>query len=347
MNFNIKINPGEVQETQTFTINIGQDQPFRILTIGKDSYIVDAEVETGLNMDRNIISNRGVFNLQIGKYCSLAEKITFLIDINHDYQSVFQGYISEFSDREKEEKMCRKGQILIENDVWIGHHATIMGGITIHSGAVVAAGAVVTKDVPPYAIVGGNPAKIIKYRFDDDIIKKLLEISWWNWPSNILSERSADMMGDVEDCANKYYPYTIEERKRNLSVESPIKQSAGKNLLFFLDFDDPYPLYSKIIREFCHSYHGMEHNLVLAFAEAFTEEQIEQLTITLNEFENYDVLIQIIDCSEIPIDTLIANIDIYITNRSPNNLKRAEVAYKFRKKVISGVDIPVFKESLQ
>lgn len=70
---------------------------------------------------------------------------------------------------------------IIENDVWIGINASIMPGVTIGTGAVVAACAVVTKDVPPYAIVGGNPAKIIKYRFPDEIIKRLLDSQWWKY----------------------------------------------------------------------------------------------------------------------------------------------------------------------
>lgn len=74
----------------------------------------------------------------------------------------------------------------IGNDVWIGFRAVILGGVKIGDGAVVGAGAVVTKDVPPYAIVGGVPAKIIKYRFCEKEIKKLLELSWWNLPENIL-----------------------------------------------------------------------------------------------------------------------------------------------------------------
>lgn len=344
MYLNLTFNPGDIKQAQIFTANIGLQHPFRMLTIGKNSYIVDAKIETGLNLDKNVSSDRGIFNLQIGKYCSLAEKITFLIDINHDHQSVYQGYISEFSDLRTESKLRRKGQLLIENDVWIGNGATIMGGVTIHSGAVVAAGAVVTKDVPPYAIVGGNPAKIIKYRFSDDIIKKLLEISWWNWPSHTLRERATDMTGDVEAFVDKYYPQALAERHRISSAESPINRSSTEdNFLFFLDFDDPYSLYPKIIREFCHSYHGTDQHLVLAFAEAFTEKQIEQLTTTLNEFEDFDVSIQILDCSETPIDTVIANTDIYITNRDQNNMERAEIAYKFEKKVISGVDLPVFR----
>ena len=72
--------------------------------------------------------------------------------------------------------------IVIKNDVWIGSHVLLLEGITIGDGAIIAAGAVVTKDVPPYSIVGGVPAKIIKKRFDDDTIRQLLELDWWSKP---------------------------------------------------------------------------------------------------------------------------------------------------------------------
>ena len=74
-----------------------------------------------------------------------------------------------------------KGDTVIGNDVWIGHDATIMPGVTIGDGAIIATKAVVTKDVAPYTIVGGNPAKPIKKRFSEDIISKLLQLKWWHW----------------------------------------------------------------------------------------------------------------------------------------------------------------------
>lgn len=79
--------------------------------------------------------------------------------------------------------------ITIGNDVWIGRHCTIMNGVTIGDGAIVAANATVTKDVPPYAIVGGMPAKVIKYRFSQEIIDRLLEIKWWNLPDEEITKR--------------------------------------------------------------------------------------------------------------------------------------------------------------
>ena len=76
----------------------------------------------------------------------------------------------------------QKGDLIIGNDVWIGYNATIMAGVTIGDGAIIATNATVVKDVPPYSIVGGNPAQIIKYRFDEAIREKLLQLKWWDWP---------------------------------------------------------------------------------------------------------------------------------------------------------------------
>ena len=81
-----------------------------------------------------------------------------------------------------------KGDIVIGNDVWIGYEAAIMAGVTIGDGAIIGTRAVVTKDVPPYTIVGGVPAKPIRKRFSDETISLLLELKWWNWPIERISQ---------------------------------------------------------------------------------------------------------------------------------------------------------------
>jgi len=113
--------------------------------------------------------------LIIGSYCSIAEGVQFLLGGEHEVHTISTypfkvkvfGYTSEAG---------TKGSIIVKDDVWIGSNAIICSGVTIGQGAIIAAGAVVTKDVEPYAIVGGNPAKVIKYRFDEEIRKKLLGI---------------------------------------------------------------------------------------------------------------------------------------------------------------------------
>jgi virginiamycin A acetyltransferase len=86
-----------------------------------------------------------------------------------------------------------RGDLTIGNDVWIGFGAVLLGGISVGDGAIIGAGAMVVDDVPPYAVVGGVPARVIKYRFEEEERKKLKEIAWWNWDSAVIKEREADI----------------------------------------------------------------------------------------------------------------------------------------------------------
>lgn len=115
--------------------------------------------------------------LTIGHYVSISEGVTFLLGGNHPYQGITTFPVKvKFLGHAKEAQT--KGAITVGDDVWLGHNAMVMSGVTISQGAVIAAGAVVTKDVPPYAIVAGNPARVIKYRFPEQIIHKLMKINY-------------------------------------------------------------------------------------------------------------------------------------------------------------------------
>ncbi|MGI4804002.1 MAG: CatB-related O-acetyltransferase, partial [Janthinobacterium lividum] len=89
-----------------------------------------------------------------------------------------------------------KGNTVVGNDVWIGYKATIMPGVTIGDGAIIGSGAVVTKDVEPYSIVGGNPTKTIRKRFDEAKIKTLLEMRWWDWSIEKITANAANLTGN-------------------------------------------------------------------------------------------------------------------------------------------------------
>lgn len=116
-------------------------------------------------------------------------------------------------------KIKRKASIILQNDVWIGHGATIMAGVTLHNDCVVAANSVVTKDVPPYAIVGGNPAKILQYRFYESVITSLQKIAWWDWDSQIQYSRRQNFILPVTDFISKYLP-EAEKRLKKYQTEN-------------------------------------------------------------------------------------------------------------------------------
>ncbi len=124
-------------------------------------------------------------NLTIGKYCSIAENVTILLGGNHrmDWVSTypFTDLPEYFGNLDIKGHPATNGSVTIENDVWIGLNSVIMSGVTISNGAVVGANSVVTKNIGPYEIWAGNPAKFIKHRFDLETIDNLLDLKWWNW----------------------------------------------------------------------------------------------------------------------------------------------------------------------
>ena len=124
-------------------------------------------------------------HIEIGSFCSIAEEVTILGGGEHrvDWISTFPlriGFNDPLAGRDGHP--ASKGATRIGNDVWIGYRATILSGVTIGDGAVIGAGAVVTRDVLPYRIVAGNPAVVVRERFDESRIQSLLAIRWWDWP---------------------------------------------------------------------------------------------------------------------------------------------------------------------
>lgn len=124
--------------------------------------------------------------LKIGRFCSIARGVEIYLGGEHRIEWVttypFNALFTEHAEIKGHPKT--KGDVVIGNDVWVADGAIIMSGVTIGDGAVIGARSVVTKDVKPYEIIAGNPAKHIKFRFDEKVIKELLEIKWWNWETS-------------------------------------------------------------------------------------------------------------------------------------------------------------------
>jgi virginiamycin A acetyltransferase len=171
--------------------------------------------DRGTYFDRhvNIISWSDKYFVKLGKYNSIGRECNFFLHANHrpDWvttSSQLWGPVThEIAQMHMEmgHPSC-KGDIIVENDVWIGAKATIMSGVKIGNGSVVGSGSVVTKDVPPYAIVVGNPAVVVKYRFTEEQIQKLLDISWWSWDEEKIRDNAMNMWSsDIEAFIEKHY----------------------------------------------------------------------------------------------------------------------------------------------
>ena len=159
------------------------------------------DLKMGTGTYGNII-RRGVHNsITIGNYCSIADGCVCDGGFGHNTKFVTTYPLS------KNLKNCGhltghpvwKGDIFIGNDVWVGENSLIMSGVTIGDGAVIGARSIVTKDVPPYTIAVGSPAKIAKKRFRDDQIDKLLDIKWWNWDEQKIINNAHLLMSEDID----------------------------------------------------------------------------------------------------------------------------------------------------
>ena len=140
--------------------------------------------------------------LEIGRFCSIADGVRILLGGEHrtDWVTTYP-FPSIFPERfSAEGHPASKGNIVIGNDVWLCAGSTILSGVTIGDGAVVGAGCVVTRDVEPYAIVAGNPARVVRFRFDPSIICRLEKLAWWNWPMSRIEELAPLLLSDrIED----------------------------------------------------------------------------------------------------------------------------------------------------
>jgi virginiamycin A acetyltransferase len=157
------------------------------LIIGDYTYYDDPEDSE--DFERNVLYHFPFIGdkLIIGKFCAIARGVKFIMNGANHKLTGFSTYPFQIFGNGWERVMPQadefpfKGDTVIGNDVWIGYEAVMMPGVSVGDGAIVAAKAVVTKEVPPYSIVGGNPATVLRQRFSDETIERLLEIAWWHW----------------------------------------------------------------------------------------------------------------------------------------------------------------------
>lgn len=174
------------------------------IIVGDYTYYDD--FETVANFEKNVKYHFDFIGDQliIGKFCMIASQVTFIMNgANHLTKSVssypFSIFGEDWQDAMEGKEYPSKGNTIIGNDVWIGYNATIMPGITIGDGAIIAANSTVTRNVKPYSIVGGNPAEEIKKRFSEEHIEKLLSLKWWDWEIEKITQNVQNLTGENID----------------------------------------------------------------------------------------------------------------------------------------------------
>jgi virginiamycin A acetyltransferase len=166
-----------------------------LISVGDYTYYHNREHPEDFEKENVVFANEA--RLTIGKFCQIARETRIILDdANHPMEGfsvypffVFQGDWGNYAFK------SYSGETIIGNDVWMGHRSVIMPRVTVGDGAIIGACAVVTKDVPPYAIVGGNPARIIRHRFDPATVEALLAIRWWDWPYDKITRNLTAITG--------------------------------------------------------------------------------------------------------------------------------------------------------
>jgi virginiamycin A acetyltransferase len=168
-------------------------------------HLIDIHPTTRITISENSLVNSTIYfekatenfaKLKIGKYCSISTKVSFYLGGNHNTKRISTWLPPTEWDFDKDRDLLTHGDILIGNDVWIGRDVIILSGVKIGNGAVIGAGSVISKDVNPYSIMVGNPAKCVKKRFNDEEIDFLQKTEWWNLDNETIMQNSHIIFGE-------------------------------------------------------------------------------------------------------------------------------------------------------
>jgi virginiamycin A acetyltransferase len=175
------------------------------IEVGEYSYYDDPDEPLEFERDAFLYAH-GPERLIIGRYCAIASGVRFVMPgANHADLGPSTFPFGIFGEPWAERTMDlvmgapSRGDTVVGNDVWLGYRALVLPGVTIGHGAIVAAASVVASDVPPYAIVGGNPARVIRRRYEDEDVERLLRAAWWDWPIELVTEHARTIMAGTPE----------------------------------------------------------------------------------------------------------------------------------------------------
>ena len=309
--------------------NFYKDGIENALTLGAYSYIN--------GIDFWCAGKNNLPNILIGRYCSLSRELLFIVGFNHNYKALSNYPQIGRASQNLKNPAKNPRQIIIGHDVWIGHGATVMGGVKIGTGAVIGTGSVVSKDIPPYAIAVGNPARVVKYRFDEATIKKLLAIKWWKWDIDKIKELLSQTP-DVEDFAEANYSPELDQYPEDVFSRGLEKLNAAGNIYHLIsDFRAKRPLLIKVLKNFQQA-SLPNATLVIWLDKNTTEENIQTLTDLIDSNEN----ILTIRHEKIFSPAALRKGTHFITTRESVTLEALDYLWDTDVKIISALDNNIF-----
>lgn len=303
---------------------------FPLVLVGRRSYLFNVNLEYFEPLNSSLI---------IGNYCSIAHEVTFMLNANHthDHLSVTNYPFSEVLNLPLNQKSLVKGSIIVGHDVWIGRGVIIMPGVIIGNGAIIAANSVVTKDVKPYSIVGGNPAKLLKYRFDENTCDSLNKINWWYEDEATILQNPHFINGEISQYINDY-SHEIKEESNNQAVKN-----SQITYLLIMDRDIKNSVWKNVIEQYAnHLTLKSQNTLIIALHD---KKQFEEVTPEFNEWKKYHKDISSIEfiVGDDSINEVLRNTNFFITERSHETLRYLQVAQEHGAKVLFGADKKIFQ----
>ena len=307
-------------------------EQYNAVTLGAGSYIVKATLEFGGGRQSHVL---------VGNYTSIAHRVVFLSGYNHDHHRASNYPFDDLLNGKptiNSYTEANRYQIIIGNDAWLGRGATILGGVRIGNGAVIGAGSVVTKDVPPYAVAVGNPARIVKYRFDLDVVDKLEQIKWWYRSRAQIYER-VPLMKDPRRFVEQFYGAQISIPSHPIADQLRSFKDSGTKIYFMAaDFGVPNPVYRHVFERYLQTFTKADNTLlIIGYANGQTP---EKLTVPS---EPQSPTVGLISYDRAALLNVLSLTDVLITTREFMSSVCVDYASDYGAEMLSGLDEKVFE----
>ena len=323
-----------MQKISTEESKLHRSNGTTILTAGERSEVLGVTFETD-SQDAHVL---------IGSYTSIGRNISFKIRKEKTGDSVSAYSFDSWSPDQRLDGYGCKGmrnQIVIGNDVRIESNVVLMGGLMIGNGAIVREGAVVMDDVPPYAVVEGNTARVIRYRFSEETIAQLQRIKWWNWDETKIRENIPFLTGDTAHFLEKFSMPDREEAmsERIAQVLQKLKQQGYHVYYFIPDFSSPEAIWRKAFHEYLSAYSSEDQTaLLLGIPEGDHSGAMSVLEIFLRALGENAPLVLTHELAGADIASILRQTDALITTKEGISSTCVDYAHDAHVNILYGLD---------